>query len=306
MLPSKLGQGGVQLANLGANLGFGSNAGVQGALGGADFSVKMPKEPALPDISKIIADALAASRPVAAPVLNTNAILAQSRAAAANKVNPLYTQYLHQYLQNEVAAKKAQQAQNQATIKNLQAQEANALQGNQLTRTATADNTQAALGNINQQEQTYQQETGLQSDQARQALLNNQGALAGSGLGQQQDTQAQELRNIKEAAQEGQYTYSRQQHQLFSNQTFDQLANSDALSKLKETEGENASNFSLNNYLRQAADAEFQFRTQNRQQHEQALNASTQSLYQHNIINAINQYRNNPALYDAAYQAYVR
>lgn len=257
-----------------------------------------------PNVGAAIQAALAASRPATAPYLNINAIQAQAKANAQNTVNPLYSKYLNDYLQQEAAAKASRQAENEATVKNLQAQLANSLQGNELSRTATKENTAADLNNISNQEQAFQAESGLTNDINRANLLGNQGALTGSGLGQGQDLQAQQARNLKEGAQENQYQYSANQKQLLENQTFDQLANSDALSRLKETEGENTANFNLNDYLQQAAASENQFRISNEQQRQQALASQTKDLVSQQVANFLSSYKNNPSLYTAAYGAY--
>ena len=258
--------------------------------------------------------------PYIPPVAPTSAInYAQNlyQGALANAQNPnnsnsataLYNKYLNQYLQQEQVGITTQKTQNQAELANLQAQLANTLQGTQLQRQATTQNTALTEANIGRERQNYQQQQGLEGEQAMRSLQAQQGqaGLAGSGVAGQQQYLANQDRAIKESAQEGQYTYSTNQQELFKNQTMLQLANSDDLSKLKETEGENAANFSLADYLNQAAANEVQFRITNEQQAQQAvLQQATQS-YNTQLVNWLNSaYGKNAPMYSAIYQAVKR
>ncbi len=242
--------------------------------------------------------------PPTAPTLDLNSIRAGAASEASNAVNPLYTKYLNTYLQNEAAGIAAQKAQNTSTIGNLQGQLANTLAGTQNTRTATQQNTEAGLADIAAQQQNYLRTQGTNFENQRQGMLNTEGTLAGSGLGQQKDIQSQIAQQNTEAAQQQQYKYSAQQKNLFENQTFAQLANSDELARLKETEGENTTNFNLKDYLNQAADGEANFQKENEVQKQQALQAATSSAFKSRLLAALEPYKGNAGVYGAGLQQY--
>lgn len=244
-----------------------------------------------------------ANRPLA-PTLDISGIRSAASAAAEQNVNPLYSQKLNNYLQNEAAQKTALEGKTTSDIGNLQAQLANTLAGTGLQRTSTQQNTEAGLADIAAQQSNYLRTQGTNFENQRQGLLNTEGTLSGSGLGQQKDIQAQVANQNTEAAQQQQYKYSAQQKQLYENQTFAQLANSDQLSQLKETEGENTAKFNLNDYLRQASYGEQTFRQQNELDRNAAVLAQTAQGTSKQVADFISSFKNNPALYNAAIQAY--
>lgn len=234
------------------------------------------------------------SSKVTAPYLDVNAIRSQARASATSNVNPLYDLKLNSYLQNEALQTQQNQTYRDQQIKNYQDTLSTQLQGNQLGRDKIGQNTDSALANIANQEGNYQAQTGMQADASRRQLLNNQGALAGSGVGQQADLQSQQMRGLKEGAQEQAFKYSAETHQQLKNQTLDQLANSDVLANLSEQRGETTSQFDLNNYLRNASFQEGNFRTSNEQSRQGDIDRQTAKSQTDLILKALQPYLGTP------------
>lgn len=218
-----------------------------------------------------------ANTPGVAPSLNLNAINAQAQSSAASTVNPLYTQYLNQYLQEESANQTAAQAQNTLNIQGQQSALGNTLAQNTLSENAASRTNALTQGNINAQQQNYQLQSGNAQNQKLQALQGNIGTgnLSSSGLGQQQIYQAENAKNTADAAQAGQFQYQRDQGNLSAQDTFAQLAQSSAYATTAEGQQEAQTNFNLNDYLRQAAYSDSQYRQANESSRQLALTATT-------------------------------
>lgn len=218
-----------------------------------------------------------ANAPGVAPSLNLNSINAQSQAAANKSVNPLYTQYLNQYLQQEAANTQSAQSQNQLNLQGEQTELSNTLANNQLQEKAATSSNELQQGNINVQQQNYE----LQSGNAQNAKLSaigsaiGSGNLGASGLGQQQLYAAENARNTADAAQRGGFQYQRDQGNLSTQDTFAQLAQSSQQATTGEGHAEAQTNFNLNDYLRQAAYNDSQYRQANEASRQEAITAQT-------------------------------
>lgn len=221
--------------------------------------------------------------------INTNALQAQANASAANTVNPLYTQYLNQYTQEMAANQQAAQAQNTLNIQGEQSSLQNTLQQNQLSENTAANTNALQQGNINVQQQNYQLQTGMAQNSKIQAIDQSIGSgnLGASGLGQQQLYQAENARNVADAAQLGQFQYQRNTSNLSAEDTFAQLAQSSAYSTTQEGEAESQTNFNLNDYLRQAAYNDTQYTQALQSQQQQALTAAEQNDLAQEVQSAI-------------------
>ena len=202
--------------------------------------------------------------------LNLNQLNSQAQANAANTVNPLYTQYLNQYLQQEAANKQSAESQNALNIQGEQSALGNTLAQNQLAESAAANTNSLTQGNINVQQQNYELQSGNAEDAKIQAIGSaiGSGNLGASGLGQQQLYQAENAKNVADAAQRGAFQYQRDTSNLSTADTFAQLAQSSQYATTAEGQQEAQTNFNLNDYLRQAA--------YNDTQYQQALEASRQ------------------------------
>jgi hypothetical protein len=214
--------------------------------------------------------------------INTNALQAQANASAQNTVNPLYTQYLNQYLQTLGAAAGSSdtgtlqnainaynpnsltyntglngsaEQQSALNIASEQSSLQNTLAQNLNSENAASQTNALTQGNINTQQQNYQLTTGNAQNAKLQAIGQSIGSgnLGGSGLGQQQIYEAENTRNVADAAQSGQFQYDRNTSNLSTQDTFAQLAQSSAYATTGEGEQQQQTNFNLNDYLRQAA-----------------------------------------------------
>lgn len=219
-----------------------------------------------------------ANAPGVATSLNLNALNAQAQSAASNTVNPLYTQYLNQYLQEEAANQQAAQSQNTLNIQQEQGGLTNTLQQNQLAQNAAANTNALTQGNVNVQQQNYELTAGNAQNQKLQAIEGGIGTgnLGSSGIGQQQIYNAENASNIANAAQRGEFQYQRDTSNLSAADTFAQLAQSSAYATTAEGQQEAQSNFNLNDYLRQAAYNDSQYRQSLAASQQQAITATTQ------------------------------
>jgi hypothetical protein len=217
-----------------------------------------------------------ANLPGVAPTLDLNALNAQAQSQATGTVNPLYTQYMNEYLQNEAANQTAAQSQNTLNLQQEQAGLGNTLAQNTLSQQAAASGNALTQGNINAQATNYQLNAGNANNAKVQALMQSNGAsgIESSGYGQSQLWQAENLRNAADAQQQGQFQYQRNTSNLSTQDTFAQLAQSSQYATTEEAEQEAQTNFNLNDYLRQAA-ANDQAYTQSLQSWQQQAQTST-------------------------------
>jgi hypothetical protein len=219
-----------------------------------------------------------ANLPGVAPTLNLNALNAQAQAKAQGTVNPLYSQYLNQYLQEEAANSQAAQAQNTLNLQQEQAGLQNTLAQNQLAQNYAGQQNALTQGNINTQSSNYQLNSGNAQTQKMTVLAQTegQGGLGASGYGQQQLYQAENARNVADAQQQGQFQYQRNTNNLSTQDTFAQLAQSSKYATTAEGEQEAQTNFNLNDYLRQAAYNDSQYQQALQASQQQAITAATQ------------------------------
>lgn len=228
---------------------------------------------------KAIQASTAANAPGNAPTLDLNAIQAQASSAANNAVNPLYTNYLNQYLQSEASNQQAAQKQNELNLQQEQGALGNTLAQNTLAQKAAGQTNSLTQGNINAQQQNYQLASGNAQTQKLQAIQANIGSgnLGASGLGQQQIYSAENARNAADAAQSGQFQYQRDTSNLSTQDTFNQLAQSSQYATQAEGGQETQTNFNLNDYLRQAAQHDQAAQAQLEASRQQALTSAQQN-----------------------------
>lgn len=231
-----------------------------------------------------------ANAPGTAASLNINALQASANQAAQNSVNPLYTQYLNQYMQESAAQQQAAQSQNTLNLQGEQTGLANTLNTNQLQSTEAANTNALTQGNINTQQQNYQLQTGNAQNAKMQAIQQSIGSgnLGASGLGQQQLYNAENSRNVADAAQSGQFQYQRDQGNLSTQDTFDQLALQSQQANTAEGQAESQTNFNLNDYLRQAAANDTAVQESLASSQQQAITAAEQNNLAQGVQGAIN------------------
>lgn len=238
-------------------------------------------------LDRQIQQLIQAQAPGVAPTLDINAIRSSAQAAANNQVNPLYTQQLNEYLQNEAASKAEQEQQNQLSIRNAQEQLSNTLAQNTQAEQYAGQQNAAQQENINAQASNYQLNSGNAQEQKLTALRNSlgSGGLAGSGLGSQQLWMAENQKNVEDAQQQGQFQYNRNVANMATQNTFAELAQSSSFANTQEKSQEAQANFSLNSYLRQQSYAEQKAQEALQQWKQQALTAAIQN----NMANTISQ-----------------
>lgn len=230
-----------------------------------------------------------ANVPGVAPTLNLNALNAQAQSQAQNTVNPLYTQYLNEYNQELSADQQAAQSQNTLNLQSEQAALGNTLAQNTQAQTYAGQENAATQGNINAEAQNYQLQSGNAQTAKVQAISSQLGSgnLGASGMGQQQLWQAENTRNIADAAQQGQYQYQRNTSNLSTADTFAQLAQSSLYAQTGETEQEAQTNFNLNDYLRQAAANDTAYTQQLQASQQLAQTAQAQNILAQEVQSAL-------------------
>lgn len=243
------------------NQGF-NYPGSQGAYRAAGFPQAPPPTPApykapdyssqFNDIAKQIAALSAAQyKQQYVPAYDLNANLASARSAAAGAVNPLYVKKLNDYLAQEKINQERKQ-QDVATA-NTQLQESltNTLQGSQIDRGRTAEDTQNNINQVNTNSDQFQADSGQKFNTDRTALAGNvaNSGLTTSGLGAQTQDSAQAQRNQTESRQGAAFQQQKAAQQLAKTRTFEDLARSDTLSQQKTKEGTEANTLDLNRYL---------------------------------------------------------
>lgn len=240
---------------------------------------------------------------VPAPNWDLTSIYNQAGGAAAASVNPYYTSQLQQFQQNQAQAKAIQDQQRQLTLENQQKQLDTQLQGNETSRGRTSQDTLLAEQQVGQQADIRQQDQGTQFEQARIAQAKQLGELTGSGLGQQQATQSAATYNTQEQRQGAQDHQQVAAQELSKARTFEDLANSDVLSKTTQAQGQKQSQIDWDKFVQgQASDLQ---QTQQQLEGERLSRLSTvqKQLAQTQVNNMIHAL-SNPAQRQAAAAAY--
>jgi hypothetical protein len=156
---------------------------------------------------------------------------AKARAAAANAVNPYYTQQLNKFLEGERI--KQQRAQEDAATGTKQVDEAlqDALEASGIQRERTTQDVTTKLGDIQNSSDYYQDTEGNTFDKARSALMTNlaQSGLTTSGLGQQQQNEQVTNRNVESAQQTRSFNAQKEAVNTLKTRTFEDLGRSDTL-----------------------------------------------------------------------------
>ncbi len=157
---------------------------------------------------------------------------AKARAAAANAVNPYYTQKLNDFLQQEQI--KQQRASEDANTNNTQIDQAlqDALTASQTQRGRTEQDATTKLGDIQNASDYYQNTEGNTFDKARSALLTNlaQSGLTTSGLGQQQQNEQVANRNVESGQQTRSFNAQQEAVKTLKTRTFEDLSTGDTQS----------------------------------------------------------------------------
>jgi hypothetical protein len=286
-----------------------SGVGVLGSLNNAAIAGNAYVNQAQVDYQKLIRDALskigAQQQPVYAPRLDFAAINAQSRAAAENAVNPLYTRKLNEFLAEQSAKRARQQQTFETANKILEEDLGQALGASELQRSRTAEDVATNIGQTRQQEQQFQEDSGTQFEDQRLAQARAQAAsgILGSGAGQRQTTQATGARNTQEKRQVEQFNQARAAQELFKTRSFEDLLKSDELSKLKTTRGKEAAKFDLDAYIQDLGFEETKTRSQLEEERLGSIQKEVENQRSGLVSNFINSIQ-NAGQRDAAFRAY--
>jgi hypothetical protein len=188
---------------------------------------------------------------------------ATSQAEAA--VNPLYDKYLNDFLaQNSVkAANRTTQTANTKASNSLELGQT--LEGNQITRQRSGEDTAAALDLLGTQERQAQQDSGTQFDVDRRALAE-QNAAAGtntSGVGAGKIFDATVAHNISDQRMEQEVNNQKAAKTLLNTRTLDDLSRGDKNAQDIASAKDRDAQFDLDSYLQELAGDETNFRNDN-------------------------------------------
>lgn len=194
------------------------------------------------------------SRPAPTPVapffdIASNFSRARSQAEAA--VNPLYTKKLNDFITQQGVEKARKEQDTQLANENLDQALKDTIEGNQLSRDRTAEDTTQNLGQINTQEQNYQTDQGTAFDQLRQTLAGGlaTSGLQGSGLGNKAAASATASRNTQEGRATESFHVQKQAQETAKTRTFEDLFRSDSQANRNTAQGKNNIKINLDRFI---------------------------------------------------------
>lgn len=209
------------------------------------------------------------------PYFDTYANYQSAGNAAQSAVNPLYTQKLNDYLTQEAVNKSRKQADTNTALTQIQEGLTNTLQGSEISRGRTSEDTAANLYDIANKEQNYQQDSGSAFDKSRLALLKGSGDL-GSGLDTQAVNEQQQARNTEEGRQAQSFDTQKAAQDLFKTRTFEDLSRGDTLATQQSGEKKTAVNLDLDRYIQDLQTDEKNQRNSLEAERQQAIYAEQQ------------------------------
>lgn len=213
------------------------------------------------------------------PVFDVMGNYNRARSQAEAAVNPLYDKYLRDFLAGQQVQRTNKQQQTDLTKESTALELQQALAGNDVQRTRTAQDVASAIEKIGEQEQMFQEDTGTQFDTDRRALAEDVAArgLTTSGLGRGQIYDQNNKRNLDEGRQVKEYNNQREAKKLFQARTFEDLARGDDDSRNIAAQKDKQANFDLEAYLEELAVDETQFRNENEYKRLSDVGSQTQS-----------------------------
>lgn len=194
----------------------------------------------------------AAQQPVPRVVqFNTTAAYKTAQTAAANAVNPVYTQMMNNFLASQQAALKTQQDTTTQSNTALDTTTANTLSANATAQERAAEDDQTTDTNLEGTQAANDRADGLTFDSANRSLNANLGAsgTAESGLGQGQVSD-QEIAG--KAASDTQQAGTQQQiaaSDTAMNRTFQDLATSNTQATAADTTGKANNQVNLEDFI---------------------------------------------------------
>lgn len=210
-----------------------------------------PVDPYAAEIASLLAQSKALQSQLAAqPKLlpyDYTAAQAQAKAAAANAVNPLYSQKFNDFIKQAQVQQERQQADTNTANSLLEQNLTNLQQANATSGQRVGEDTQTNLDQLANTEQNFQQDTGTAADQARIAAART--GNIGSGIDTQNAQAAIKTQNTAESRQQQSFDVQAKAQQLFKSRSFEDLARSNELGLQSTTQGKTANNLSLARYI---------------------------------------------------------
>lgn len=188
-----------------------------------------------------------------------------AQSAAEKAVNPLYERKLNDFLAQNAAKQQQKRNEFALNLETIGQEKSDTLATNELTRTRTAEDTAAAIENINTVESNFQADEGEAFDTEYRQLAEQLAAegAAQTGLGGQQSADQIRLRNVQSKRQLDEFQGQREAKTLFKTRTFEDLARGDTQAETLAQSKTKAAQFDLDSYLEDLAFDERNFRLSN-------------------------------------------
>lgn len=196
------------------------------------------------------------------PPLNVDAIYKSATGRAAGQAGTWYQQNLDNYVKILDQRKSIESNILTTTQKDLEQQLKNLVEGNVITRGRTTEDTAYNLGRIGTEEGARQTTEARQFDLARRGLQSQQGeaGIATSGMGKQQQIQANFDRKMAEEKQARDVTDQKRVQELGLDRTFQDLALAEKHKGIATEFGKQKAQLSFDQAMGQLADEEFKYR----------------------------------------------
>lgn len=187
---------------------------------------------------------------VYAPALDLGAINAQARSAAESNVNPYYTKQLNDFLAEQAAKRQQSETEAATNIQQLETDLKNKLEGNDITKARTEQDTTTNLDQLATQANQAQLDSGsaFAGDRLQQARDLAKAGLTG-GLGAQQTEAATLAHNTTEDRATAATDQAKEQQVLTKARTFEDLARSGTLATAAKETGVKQVNVSLSDFI---------------------------------------------------------
>jgi hypothetical protein len=223
------------------------------------------------------------------PKFDYSGSMARAGQTAASTVNPVYQDKLNQYLAKAQAALGQKQVDVSRNKEDIATALASALEDSATSRTRATEDQTTQLGDITDNENSWQRQEGRQFDAARMALLGDtaNAGLTESGIGQQQEANAVTDRNLASEDQTRTFNNQRRDVNTVASRTLADLDTSDTRERAGSQRATENQDIDLNNFIQNASLDEQSFRASNEAERVSAINSATQSAYQNIVAQTI-------------------
>lgn len=223
------------------------------------------------------------------PVYNTTAAWANAQSAATATVDPVYQDKLNQYLQQEQLTTSQNTTAEQEAEADATSTLANQTADNATSQSRAQQDQTTQTGDVNENENNAQTDTGTAFDAARTALLGNvaNSGLTTSGIGQNQTQQQINNRNQSETESTEGFDNSRRDIATAATRTFQDLATSNTRNTAAAATTTSRAKQTLQDYIDNANLAEQQERTSNESDEQAAIASATNDNYSKGVQNFI-------------------